>query len=91
MARITVEDCLRHVDNRFNLVLLATKRARQLANGIQPIVEAGKDKVTVLALREIATGKISHKTVEPPVEADVPFKLAVRLPDPKAQEEDDDE
>jgi len=59
MARVTVEDCLEHVDNRFNLVLLASKRARQLANGgRQPQVEEENDKPTVLALREIAAGVV---------------------------------
>ncbi len=59
MARITVEDCLEHVENRFDLVLLATKRARQLANGVEPLVPAENDKPTVIALREIAAGKIT--------------------------------
>ncbi len=60
MARVTVEDCLEHADNRFNLVLLASKRARQLANGAVPLVPADNDKPTVLALREIAAGKITQ-------------------------------
>jgi DNA-directed RNA polymerase subunit omega len=54
MARVTVEDCLDKVDNRFHLVLVATKRARQLAKGAQPFVEWENDKPTVVALREIA-------------------------------------
>lgn len=54
MARVTVEDCLGKVDNRFQLVLVATKRARQLAKGAQPFVEWENDKPTVVALREIA-------------------------------------
>jgi DNA-directed RNA polymerase subunit omega len=57
MARVTVEDCLPLVENRFALVLLATKRARQLMAGARPLIEA-KDKPPVLALREIATGKV---------------------------------
>ena len=64
MARITVEDCLAHVDNRFDLVLLATKRARQLANGVEPLLPAENDKPTVLALREIAAGKISNAMIQ---------------------------
>lgn len=64
MARITVEDCLDHVDNRFDLVLLATKRARQLANGVEPILPWSNDKPTVMALREIAAGFISNATVQ---------------------------
>src|ERR687883_471777 len=57
MARVTVEDCLPLVDNRFALVLLATKRARQLMAGARPLIEA-KDKPPVLALRGGATGKV---------------------------------
>jgi DNA-directed RNA polymerase subunit omega len=64
MARITVEDCLDHVDNRFDLVLLATKRARQLANGVEPVLPWANDKPTVMALREIAAGHISPATVQ---------------------------
>ena len=58
MARVTVEDCLDKVDNRFHLVLVATKRARQLANGVQPLVDWENDKPTIVALREIAAGLI---------------------------------
>ncbi len=58
MARITVEDCLDKVDNRFNLVLAASRRARQLAMGGQPLVAWENDKPTVVALREIAEGKL---------------------------------
>lgn len=57
MARITVEDCLEHVANRFELVLLAAKRARQIMRGsVDPTVPWENDKPTVVALREIATG-----------------------------------
>ncbi len=58
MARITVEDCIERVGNRFELVLLATKRARQITRGATPLVEIENDKPTVIALREIAAGKI---------------------------------
>ena len=58
MARITVEDCLEHVDNRFDLVLVGSKRARQLANGVEPLLPWQNDKPTVMALREIADGLI---------------------------------
>ncbi len=58
MARITVEDCIDKVGNRFELVLLATKRARQITRGATPLVEIENDKPTVIALREIAEGKI---------------------------------
>ena len=60
MARITVEDCLEHIDNRFDLVLLASRRARQIAQGADPLVPAENDKPTVIALREIAEGMISN-------------------------------
>lgn len=66
MARITVEDCLRNVDNRFQLVLVATKRARQLANGVEPFVEWENDKPTVVALREIAEGHITPAILDEP-------------------------
>lgn len=64
MARITVEDCLNHVDNRFDLVLLGTKRARQLAGGVEPMLPWQNDKPTVMALREIAEGVLSHEIVD---------------------------
>jgi DNA-directed RNA polymerase subunit omega len=58
MARITVEDCLKHIPNRFELTLAATYRARQLATGASPLVDTNKDKPTVIALREIASQKV---------------------------------
>ncbi|MCU0834785.1 MAG: DNA-directed RNA polymerase subunit omega [Chromatiaceae bacterium] len=64
MARITVEDCLAHVDNRFDLVLLATRRARQLAGGVEPLVPRQNDKPTVVALREIAEGLLDPEVLE---------------------------
>ena len=59
MARVTVEDCLGNVDNRFELVLLASKRARQIAYGKEALVAQENDKPSVVALREIADGKMS--------------------------------
>lgn len=64
MARLTVEDCLKHVDNRFDLVLKATKRARELERGAQPKVEWDNDKPTVVALREIAKGFMKEEKKE---------------------------
>ena len=64
MARITVEDCIERVNNRFELVLLATKRARQIGHGSEPLVEEENDKPTVLALREIADGLIDSERVD---------------------------
>lgn len=60
MARVTVEDCLDKVDNRFQLVLMASKRARQLSMGAEPLVPWENDKPTVVALREIAADKITR-------------------------------
>ncbi len=64
MARVTVEDCLGQVDNRFQLVLVATKRARQIANGKDPMVEWENDKPTVVALREIAEGLVDRTILD---------------------------
>ncbi len=64
MARITVEDCLEHIDNRFDLVLLAARRARQIAQGADPLVPAENDKPSVIALREIAENLISVDSMD---------------------------
>lgn len=64
MARITIEDCLDNIDNRFKLVLTATKRARQIAHGAEPMLDAENDKPTVIALREIAAGLVDEQNVE---------------------------
>lgn len=64
MARVTVEDCLENVENRFKLVLLASKRARQLAKGADEFIPRGKDKDTVLALREIAEGHVTEENID---------------------------
>lgn len=61
MARITVDDCMKQISNRFELTLAATYRARQLTNGATPQVEPDKDKPTVIALREIAAGKVGKE------------------------------
>ncbi len=63
MARITVEDCLQHVDNNFALVLKAARRARDISHGAQPLVADEGDKPTVIALREIAEGLLVQKPV----------------------------
>ncbi|MBM2829379.1 MAG: rpoZ [Gammaproteobacteria bacterium] len=63
MARLTIEDCLENVDNRYDLVILATKRARQLAFGAEPLIKDLKDKPTVIALREIAEGLITQDNI----------------------------
>jgi DNA-directed RNA polymerase subunit omega len=64
MARTTVEDCLDNVDNRFELVLVASKRAREISLGADPMVELDNDKPTVLALREIAEGLVDKTILE---------------------------
>jgi DNA-directed RNA polymerase subunit omega len=71
MARVTVEDCLDNVDNRFQLVLVATKRARQLSRGAAPFVEWENDKPTVVALREIADGYVKPSILDEKPEAEV--------------------
>ena len=60
MARITVEDCLRKVENHFELVIVASKRARQIAKGGMAMVDPENDKATVIALREIASGRLNE-------------------------------
>ena len=70
MARVTVEDCMDNVENLFELVLVATKRARQLSNGAESMVPWENDKSTVVALREIADGYITPTVLDEP---DNPF------------------
>ena len=66
MARITIDNCLSKIPNRFELTLAATNRARQITSGAAPLLDADRDKPTVIALREIASGKVGiemlHKT-----------------------------
>ncbi len=64
MARITVEDCLENIENIFEMVLVAAKRARRVAHGADPMVELENDKATVIALREIADGHITPSILE---------------------------
>lgn len=64
MARVTVEDCLSTVDNRFDLVLVASRRARQIAMGAHPLVDPENDKPTVVALREIAAGLMNLEILD---------------------------
>ena len=66
MARITVDDCIKFIPNRFELTLAATNRARQIALGATPLVDANKDKPTVIALREIAGAKVGKELLNPP-------------------------
>ncbi len=69
MARVTIEDCLANVDNRFELILVASRRARQLASGrYEPTIAPENDKPTVLALREIAEGNVTKSILDEPEE-----------------------
>jgi DNA-directed RNA polymerase subunit omega len=94
MARITVEDCLDNVDNRFQLVLIASKRARQLARGRDPKVEPEHDKPTVLALREIAAGVVDKTILDealPVIEVVPPsLEIAEELRAKDIEEDEDD-
>jgi DNA-directed RNA polymerase subunit omega len=78
MARITVEDCLQNVPNLFQLVMVASKRARRIANGAEPSVEVEHDKPTVIALREIAAGHIGPEILD---EVDAPPPAPEPLPE----------
>jgi DNA-directed RNA polymerase subunit omega len=84
MARITVEDCLDKVDNRFELVMVASKRARALATGGQePLVNEDSDKPTVIALRELADGFITADEILRPKEAEAEeLVIDIEMPTP---------
>ena len=84
MARITVEDCLENVENRFELVMTASQRARMIANGADPLVEEESDKPTVIALREIAEGAVDNDNIST-LQAELDAHLATiqaELPSP---------
>jgi DNA-directed RNA polymerase subunit omega len=77
MARVTVEDCLENVANRFELVMVASKRARQLATGGRdPLVQEESDKPTVIALREIAEGLVTNEILRRESEMEAEEELA---------------
>jgi DNA-directed RNA polymerase subunit omega len=85
MARITVEDCLQNVDNIFQLVILASQRARRLANGAEATVPWENDKPTVVALREIAAGNVTPEMLlepEPEPEPEPSLLPDIMEPDP---------
>ena len=75
MARITVEDCMEHVENRFELVHLAAKRTKQLVKGARPLVKS-TNKEVVTALREIAAGEIYFEKKQVLEEKEVPYQLS---------------
>ena len=76
MARVTVEDCLENVINRYELVLLASKRARQIVLGSEPLVPPDNDKPTVIALREIAENLVNTKNVDKINQPDIDEELS---------------
>jgi DNA-directed RNA polymerase subunit omega len=80
MARVTVEDCLKNVDNLFSLVVMASQRARRLANGAEATIPLENDKPTVVALREIAAGTITAEMLAEPE----PEPIPVIEPEPEA-------
>lgn len=82
MARVTVEDCLENVENRFALVLLATKRTRQLLKGATPLVENAKNKAPVLALREIAANRVRFDKDLDEILKSSPAELKARFGEP---------
>lgn len=87
MARVTVEDCLQEIPNQFQLTLVASKRARQLARGAEPRIPWGTDKSTVVALREIGEGHINEDVLREddlPVIPRVKMELANLDPGPEA-------
>ena len=87
MARVTVEDCLEHVDNKFELATIASKRARQLARGAHSQLDWEDDKPSVLALREIAEGLVSRDILKEP---DLPpMSSSMEAPRPAEPNEDD--
>jgi DNA-directed RNA polymerase subunit omega len=87
MARVTVEDCMDKVENLFQLVLVATKRARQLSNGAEARVPWDNDKPTVVALREIAEGQTTVAVLDEP---DGPDKVEEQpIPEPVPLDDDD--
>jgi DNA-directed RNA polymerase subunit omega len=92
MARITVEDCLQHVKNRFELVLFAAKRARQLMRGsVDPTVPWENDKATVVALREIATGHTDFSDAHEASSAQHQPQAAVSAPIMMDEQDSEDE
>lgn len=93
MARVTVEDCLPTVGNRFDLVLVASRRARQIAHGAQPLVDIENDKPTVIALREIAAGLMNLDIldeIDAKERAAEEFELAVELAEQQIAQPDND-
>lgn len=94
MARVTVQDCLPNIGNRFDLVLVASRRARQIAQGAAPLVDVENDKPTVVALREIAAGLMNQEIldeIEAKERAAEEYELAVEFADQQAARPGPDE
>lgn len=88
MARVTVEDCIEAVPNRFELVMTAAQRARMIANGADPLVEDESDKPTVIALREIAEGAVNDENIAQ-LQAELDARLAAVQAEVPVPPEDD--
>ena len=88
MARVTVEDCLENVHNRFALVLLATRRTRQILKGATPLVDHAKNKAPVLALREIAADRVRFDKDINEIMGTTPAELRERYGEPKRDRND---
>ena len=86
MARVTVEDCLEHIDTNYNLVLKASKRARALEQGAQALVDEDGDKPTVIALRELAEN-ITPESVAAQKKEDALNEVPIEQTEETAQEE----
>jgi len=89
MARVTVEDCIGAVPNRFELVMSASQRARMIANGADPLVEEESDKPTVIALREIAEGAVTDENIAQ-LQAELDARLAAMQAEIPPPPEDDE-
>ena len=87
MARVTVEDCLEQVENRFALVLLGARRARQLLKGATPLVENAKNKQPVIALREIAAERVRHSRDLREIMSSSPVELKDRYGEPDREDQ----
>ncbi len=85
MARVTVEDCLENVENRFALVMLATRRARQLLKGATPLVDNAKNKSPVIALREIAADRVRFDKNLTEIMGSTPAELREKYGEPKRE------
>lgn len=88
MARVTVEDCLENVTNRFALVLLATRRTRMLLKGATPLVDNAKNKAPVLALREIAADRVRYDKDLKEIMSSSPAELKARYGEPRRETSD---